>query len=67
MRQAERGEDVAITCHGNAAAYLHPAAERLRRQPSRERITETAARAKSRPLEENAIDIFRRMRDREWD
>lgn len=67
VKQAEEGEDVAITRHGAVVAYLRSARERPRRQPSRELIAEIAARAKSRPLRENAVDIVRRMRDGEWD
>jgi len=68
VKQAEEGEDVAITRHGKVVAYLRPAAERADRRPSREFIEQLAERAKSRPrLGENAVDIVRRMRDGEWD
>ena len=68
VKQAEEGEDVAITRHGKVVAYLRPAAERAHRRPSREFIEQLAERAKSRPrLGENAVDIIRRMRDGEWD
>lgn len=36
VKQAEEGEDVAITRHGKVVAYLRPAAERAVRQPSHE-------------------------------
>ena len=68
VRQAEKGEDVAITCDGKVVAYLRPAAERARRRLSREFIEQLAERARSRPsLGENAVDIIRGMRDGEWD
>lgn len=68
VRQAEDGEDVAITRHGKVVAHLRPAAERGRRQPSHELIATIAERAKSRPrLGEDAVDIIRRMRDGESD
>ena len=67
VRQAEEGEDVAITRHGKVVAYLRPAAERAPRRPSRELIAQIAERAKSRPLGERAVEIVRRMRDGEWD
>jgi prevent-host-death family protein len=68
VKLAEKGEDVAITRHGKVVAHLRPAAERPHRRPTREFIAQLAERAKSRPrLGENAVDILRRMRDREWD
>ncbi len=68
VKQAEEGEDVAITRHGKVVAYLRSAAERAHRRPSREFIEKLTERAHSRPaLEENAVDIIRRMRDGEWD
>jgi len=68
VKQAEKGEDVAITRHGKVVAYLRPAAEHAHRRPSREFIEQLAERAKSRPRPaENAVDIVRRMRDGEWD
>ena len=67
VKQAEQGEDVAITRHGKVVAYLRAAEERPHRRPSRELITQVAERAKSRPLGENSVDIIRRMRDGEWD
>ena len=68
VKQAEEGEDVAITRHGKVVAYLRPAAERAVRQPSHELVAKIVERAKSRPsLSESAVDIIRRMRDGEWD
>jgi prevent-host-death family protein len=68
VKQAEQGEDVAITRHGKVVAYLRAAAERAHRRPSREFIEQLAERAKSRPsLGQNAVDIIRRMRDGERD
>jgi prevent-host-death family protein len=68
VRQAEEGEDVAITRHGKVVAHLRSTAERTHRRPSPEFIQQLAERAKSRPrLGENAVDIVRRMRDGEWD
>ena len=67
VKQAEQGEDVAITRHGKVVAYLRAAEERPHRRPSRELIARIAERAKSRPLGENSVDIIRRMRDGEWD
>jgi prevent-host-death family protein len=68
VKQAEEGEDIAITRHGKVVAYLRPAADGAPRRPSREFIEQLAERAKSRPpLGENAVDIIRRMRDGEWD
>jgi len=68
VKQAEQGEDVAITRHGKVVAYLRPAAEHVRRQPSHELVANIVERAKSRPsLGEDAVDIIRRMRDGEWD
>jgi prevent-host-death family protein len=68
VRQAEEGEDVAITRHGKVVAHLRSALERPHRRPSREFIEQLAERAKSRPrVGENAVDIIRRMRDGEWD
>lgn len=66
VKQAEQGEDVAITRHGKVVAYLRAAEERHRR-PSRELIARIAERAKTRPLGESSADIIRRMRDGEWD
>jgi prevent-host-death family protein len=59
VKEAEQGEDVAITRHGKVVAYLRPAEDEL--------IGRIAERAKSRPLGENSVDIIRRMRDGEWD
>lgn len=68
VREAEEGEDVAITRHGKVVAYLRSAAGRACRRPSQELIEQLAERARSRPrLGENAVDIIRRMRDGEWD
>jgi prevent-host-death family protein len=68
VRQAEEGEDVAITRHGKVVAHLRSALERPHRRTSREFIEQLAERAKSRPrVGENAVDIIRRMRDGEWD
>jgi prevent-host-death family protein len=67
VKEAEQGEDVAITRHGKVVAYLRPAEERPHRRPSHELIGRIVERAKSRPLGENAVDIIRRMRDGEWD
>ena len=68
VRQAEEGEEVAITRHGKVVAYLRSAAEPVARRPSREFIEQLAQRAKSRPrIGENSVDIIRRMRDGEWD
>jgi prevent-host-death family protein len=68
VRQAEEGEDVAITRHGKVVAHLRSALERPHRRPSREFIEQLAERAKSRPrVGENAVDIIRRMRDGELD
>jgi prevent-host-death family protein len=68
VRQAEEGEDVAITRHGKVVAHLRSIAERPRRQLSHELVPKIVERAKSRPsLGENAVDIIRRMRDGEWD
>jgi prevent-host-death family protein len=68
VRQAEEGEDVAITRHGKVVAHLRSALERPHRRPSQEFIEQLAERAKSRPrVGENAVDIIRRMRDGEWD
>ena len=66
VRQAEEGEDVAITRHGKVVAHLRSALERTHRQP--ELVAKIVERAKSRPsLGENAVDIIRRMRDGERD
>jgi prevent-host-death family protein len=59
VKEAEQGEDVAITRHGKVVAYLRPAEDEL--------IGRIVERAKSRPLGENSVDIIRRMRDGEWD
>jgi antitoxin (DNA-binding transcriptional repressor) of toxin-antitoxin stability system len=67
VRQAEEGEDVAITRHGKVVAHLRAAGERPRRHPSPELVAQIAERAKSRPLGENAVDVIRRMRDGERD
>jgi prevent-host-death family protein len=67
VKEAEQGEDVAITRHGKVVAYLRPAEERPHRRPSHELIGRIVERAKSRPLGENSVDIIRRMRDGEWD
>ena len=64
VRQAEGGEDVAITRHGKVVAHLRAAVERPIRQPSQELVAKIMARAKRRPsLGEPAVDIVRRMRD----
>ena len=66
VRQAEQGEDVAITRHGKVVARLRPAVETGRRQPDHKLVAEIVARAKSRPrLCEDAVDVIRRMRDGE--
>jgi prevent-host-death family protein len=68
VKQAEDGEDVAITRHGKVVVYLRSAQERPHRQPSHELVAQIVERAKSRPnLGENAVDIIRRMRDGERD
>lgn len=68
VKQAEEGEDVAITRHGKVVAYLRPAAERAVRQPSHELVAEIVERATARSSRgESAVDIIRRMRDGEWD
>ena len=68
VRQAEEGEDVAITRHGKVVAHLRSTAERPHRQPSHELVAKIVERAKSRPsLGENAVDIIRRKRDGERD
>jgi prevent-host-death family protein len=68
VRQAEEGEDVAITRHGKIVAHLRSAVERPHRQPSHDLIAKIVELAKSRPsLGENAVDIIRRMRDGEPD
>ena len=64
VKQAEEGEEVAITRHGKVVAYLRSAVERPIRRPSQELVARIMARAKRRPrLEEPAADIVRRMRD----
>jgi prevent-host-death family protein len=66
--EAVSGEEVAITRHGKAVAYIRPAVERPIRQPPRELVAQIVERAKSRPsLGENAVDITRRMRDGQLD
>jgi prevent-host-death family protein len=68
VRQAEEGEDVAITRHGKVVAHLRSTVERGHRQPSQELVAKIVERAKSQPsLGENAVDIIRRMRDGERD
>jgi prevent-host-death family protein len=68
VKQAEDGEDIAITRHGKVVAYLRSAHERPHRQPGQELVAKIVERAKSRPsLGENAVDVIRRMRDGEWD
>jgi len=68
VKQAEEGEDIAVTRHGKQAASICPAAMRSRRQPSYELVAKIVERAKSRPsLGENAVDVIRRMRDGGWD
>ena len=49
VRQAEEGEDVAITRHGKIVAHLRSAVERPHRQPSHDLIAKIVERAKSRP------------------
>jgi prevent-host-death family protein len=64
VKQAEEGEDVAITRHGRVVAYIRSAVERPIRQPPKQLVAEIMARAKKRPrLEEQGVDIVRRMRD----
>jgi antitoxin (DNA-binding transcriptional repressor) of toxin-antitoxin stability system len=66
IRQAEEGEDVAITRHGKVVAHLRAALEPPHRQPSHDLVAKIVERARSRPsLGENTIDIIRRMRDGE--
>jgi prevent-host-death family protein len=68
VKQAEEGEDVAITRHGKIVAYLRSAQTRPHRQPSHELVAKIVERAKTRPSSgENGVDIIRRMRDGEWD
>ncbi len=68
LRQAEEGEEVAITRHGKVVAHLRSALERPHRQPSHELVAKIVERARSRPSRgENAVDIVRRMRDGERD
>jgi prevent-host-death family protein len=68
VRQAEEGEEVAITRHGKVVAHLRSAVERRHRQPPHDLVAKIVERAKSRPsLGENAVDIIRRMRDGELD
>jgi antitoxin (DNA-binding transcriptional repressor) of toxin-antitoxin stability system len=68
VRQAEEGEDVAITRYGKVVVHLRAAGEPPRRQPSKELVAKIVERAKSRPsLGENAVDIIRKMRDGEWE
>ena len=68
LREAEEGEEVAITRHGKVVAHLRSALERPYRQPSHELVAKIVERARSRPsLGENAADIIRRMRDGERD
>jgi len=68
VRQAELGEDVAITRHGKVVARLRAAVETGRRRPDPRLVAEIVARAKSRPrLGEDAVDVIRRMRDGERD
>ena len=64
VREAEEGEDVAITRHGKVVAYVRASVERPLRQPPHDLVAQIMARAKKRPrLEESAADIVRRMRD----
>jgi prevent-host-death family protein len=64
VREAEEGQDVAITRHGKIVAYLRPTVERPLRQPPRDLVARIMARAKRRPrLAERAVDIVRGMRD----
>ena len=68
VRQAEQGEDVAITRHGKVVARLRATIETGRRQPDHRLVAEIVQRAKSRPrLGEDAVDVIRRMRDGERD
>ena len=68
VKQAEDGEDVAITRHGKVVVYLRSAHERPPRHASHELVAQIVERAKSRPsLGENTVDIIRRMRDGERD
>jgi len=64
VREAQEGEDVAITRHGKVVAYVRASVERPLRQPPHDLVAQIMARAKKRPrLEEPAADIVRRMRD----
>ena len=68
VRQAEEGEEIAITRHGKIVAHLRSTVERPHRQPPHDLVAKIVERAKSRPsLGENAVDIIRRMRDGELD
>lgn len=67
IREAEDGEDVAITRRGRIVAHLRPARRTTGLcQPSRELVAEIVARARMRGTgAENAVDVIRRMRDGE--
>ena len=68
VRQAEQGEEVAITRHGKVVVRLRAAAETGRRQPDPTLVAEIVQRAKSRPrIGEDAVDVIRRTRDGERD
>jgi prevent-host-death family protein len=68
LREAEEGEEVAITRHGKVVAHLRSALERPHRQPSHELVAKIVQRARSRTSSgENAVEIIRRMRDGERD
>jgi prevent-host-death family protein len=62
--EALAGEEVTITRHGKPVAELRPARAVGPERPSPELIDRIAERAKTLPsLEENVVDIVRRMRD----
>ncbi len=66
IRQAEEGEDIAITRHGRVVAHLHSAVATARRRPSVELLARIAERAQTRRrIAENAAEVVRRMRDGE--
>jgi antitoxin (DNA-binding transcriptional repressor) of toxin-antitoxin stability system len=62
--EALAGEDVTITRHGKPVVELRRARPASAGRPSPDLIDKIAARAKTLPpLEENTVDIIRRMRD----
>jgi prevent-host-death family protein len=69
VRQAEDGEDVAITRHGRIVAHLRSAKSvGGHRRPSRELVAQIVERARARGTPgENAVDLIRRMRDGDRD